>query len=276
MPDNQTTIPSFSSLSWEIDSIRHVATVCLQREEEENRLNAVLISELTQALHLLSDNALIRVLVLKSKGKSFCAGVDLEWMINGAIENAENNLQMAGQLGGLFKAIYDCPYPTVAQIEGAATGAGLALICACDLAFSGHDSIFYSREVQLGILPALMSPYVISSIGPRMAYRLFFTGCELSAVTAKEWGLLHDFVSRSKLTDYVNGVVDEILLGMPASNKATKQLIRAVSGRAITHDVVKDTVSRIAELRATDEAIAALRSAQLGTSPPSWRRYEFT
>lgn len=266
-----TALPAFTALSVKIDPVRQVAVVCLQREETENRLDAVLIDELTQAFHLLSEKRQLRAVVLISRGKTFCAGVDLAWMMQGALTDTQHNLELAGLLGNLFKAVYDCPVPTIAQIEGVVVGAGLALVCACDVALAGHDSVFSSREVQLGILPALMSPYVINSIGPRKAQYLFLTGHELNAKTAKNWGLLHDFVARRKLPTLVKQVVDDILLGMPTSNRATKQLVRAVTGQAITENVVQDTVHRIAHLRATDEAIAGLKSALQGTLPP-WRK----
>lgn len=271
MPELEA-LPVFSTLNVAIDPIRQVATVSLQRDEVENRLDAALIEELTQAFHLLSEEPQLRAVVLTGHGQTFCAGVDLAWMMLGALADTPRNLQLAGQLGRLFKAIYDCPVPTVAQISGAAIGAGLALVCACDLAFAADDSYFCSREVRLGILPALMSPYVISAIGRRRAQHLFLTGRKFSAQTAREWGLLHDVTAQPKLPALVSAVVDDILCGMPASLRATKQLVRAVSGREITDDLVQDTVRRIARLRATDEAIAGLASAQQGILPP-WRKH---
>lgn len=265
-----SSLPAFTSLSVTVDAARQVANVCLQREVTENRLDAISIDELTQIFRLLSKVSQLRAVVLSSKGKTFCAGVDLGWMMQGATASPQQNLQLAERLGGLFKAIYDCPVPTIAQIEGAATGAGLALVCACDLAFAGHDSQFSSREVRLGIIPALMSPYVIRSLGSRRAQYMFLTGRELSVKTAEEWGLLQGFVARSNLSTFVKEILDDILQGMPASNRATKELVRSVTGKAITDDLVQDTVHRIAMLRATDDAIAGLKCAMDG-SVPSWR-----
>jgi methylglutaconyl-CoA hydratase len=267
MPDTPL-YDTFSTVTVTRDDAGAVAKITLFQGDGANRLDAVLIQELTAAFRAVSQDPAVRVVVLAARGASFCAGVDLTWMMQGALAKGEKNRRLAAQLGGLFKTIYDCPVPTVAQVQGSAIGAGLALVCACDMAFAASDALFCSREVRLGILPALMSPYVIAALGPRQAQYLFLTGRELDAARALTAGLVQEVCPRAALDALTQRAVMDLLQGMPESNRATKELVRAVTGRAVCDAVVEDTIDRIAQLRATEQAVAGLTSALQGSAPP--------
>jgi methylglutaconyl-CoA hydratase len=254
------------------DGERH-AEVRILRPETGNTLDGGVIAALTDAFRRLGRHPTARTVILSSEGATFCAGIDLAWMRAGAEDDAEGNLRGAGRLGALFKAIHDCPIPTIALIQGDAVGAGLGMVAACDIAIAADTARFWTREVRTGILPALMSPYVIQAIGPRRAKFHFLTAQPFSAPCALEYGLLHDVCPAGDIRERAGLHARDILLGSPSSMAATKDLVAAVAERPIDDALVAETVSRIALFRASPMARTGIACAIDGVTPP-WVRLE--
>jgi len=245
------------------------AWLWLNRPALHNALNEDLIRELTLVVRGFGDDPAIRVIVLSGRGRSFCAGADIESMKRlgeaGAAENREN----ARELAGLFHAIAWSPKPTIARVNGSAIGGGLGLVSACDIAIAAHDAKFAAAEVRLGLIPATIAPYVVRAIGQRWARRLFQTAERITAAQAERIGLVHEAVDADELDARVEVIVNDLLMGAPAAQHAAKELIDAVAGRPITAELIEYTAERIAVIRAQDEAKEGL-SAFLEKRKPGW------
>lgn len=247
-----------------------VARITLNRPEVHNAFNEALIAELTEAVRTLSANPSIRVVVLKGAGKSFCAGADLAWMGKMAAFSHEENLADARKLQQLFQALDDCPKLTVALVHGAALGGGAGLVAVCDLAIAHEEARLGFTEAKLGILPAVISPYVVRRVGLAKAKQLFLSGRVYLGSTAKELGLVdHTVQTPEELdeileTQYLN---DFLPLG-PEAVAATKRLLREIEGKTPT-EVAEVTVQAIAAARVSDEGQEGIR-AFLEKRKPSW------
>jgi methylglutaconyl-CoA hydratase len=245
------------------------AWLWLNRPAQHNALNEDLIRELTLVVRGFGDDPAIRVIVLSGRGRSFCAGADIESMKRlgeaGAAENRDN----ARQLADLFHAIAWSPKPTIARVNGSAIGGGLGLVSACDIAIAAHDAKFAASEVRLGLIPATIAPYVVRAIGQRWARRLFQTAERITAAQAERIGLVHEAVEADGLDARVETLVKDLLLGAPGAQHAAKELIDAVAGRPMTAELIEYTAERIAVIRAQDEAQEGL-SAFLEKRKPGW------
>lgn len=247
-----------------------VAWLWMSRPAVHNAFDEALVAGLTRALRTLDADAGVRVVVLAGRGKSFSAGADLSWMKRQAAAPAERNLEDARRLAELFRTLARLRAPTVARVHGAALGGGMGLAAACDVCVASREARFATTEVRLGIVPAVIGPYVIQAIGARQAYRYFQSGERLSAERARELGLVHEVCAPEELDDEVQRVVDALLAGGPAAQAAATDLIRAVAGRPIDDALVEETAARIAALRATPEAREGF-DAFLERRPPTWR-----
>jgi methylglutaconyl-CoA hydratase len=255
------------------DRGRH-AEVRISRPDAGNMLDQETILALTDAFDGLAGHSSLRAIILSSEGGTFCAGVDLPWMKAGAEADDGENRRTANMLAALFKRIHDSPFPTIAKIQGDAAGAGLGLVAACDIAIAGDGANFWTREVRTGILPALMSPYVIQAIGPRRAKYHFLTARPFSAPQALEFGLIHAVCPGGELSDAVALCLDDIMRGSPASIAATRKLVFSVAGRPIDDALVGETAACIAEFRAGNLARAGLACAIDGATPPWMEDHE--
>jgi methylglutaconyl-CoA hydratase len=246
-----------------------VAWLWLNRPALHNALNEDLIRELTLVVREFGNDPAIRVIVLSGRGRSFCAGADIESMKRlggaGAAENRDN----ARELADLFHAIAWSPKPTIARVNGSAIGGGLGLVSACDIAIAAHDAKFAASEVRLGLIPATIAPYVVRAIGQRWARRLFQTAERITAAQAERIGLVHEAVEADGLDARVETVVNDLMMGAPAAQHAAKELIDAVACRPITAELIEYTAERIAVIRAQDEAQEGL-SAFLEKRKPGW------
>jgi methylglutaconyl-CoA hydratase len=247
------------------------AWVWMNRPDVHNAFDETLIEELTTAFAALYAEDRIRVIVLAGVGKSLSAGADLNWMKRQGAAPLKDNLADASKLAALFSAISSCRTPTVARVHGAAFGGGMGLACASDICIASTQAQFATSEVRLGVIPAVIGPYVVRAIGERHAYRHFQTAERITAERAWQIGLAHEIASPEELDARVQQVVDALLLGGPMAQAAATELIRAVANRPVDDAVVEDTARRIAMLRATPEAAEGL-SAFLGKRPAAWAR----
>ena len=248
---------------------RGVATVTLLRAEKHNAFDDLMIAELLQLLDKVKSDENCRVLVLRAAGKSFSAGADLNWMRRMADYDQEQNLSDARELANLMKTLNRLTIPTIALVQGASFGGGVGLVACCDIAIASDNAIFCLSEVRLGLIPAVISPYVIAAIGERQARRYFLTAEKFCASKALSLGLVHKVVDAKSLDIQLGKMIEEILPGGPQAQKAAKELIFRVNRSEPNDDLIEETVKGIAAIRATDEARQGL-SAFLEKRRPKW------
>jgi methylglutaconyl-CoA hydratase len=255
--------------------VRGIATLTLDRPEARNALSAALVAELTSALARLAGDAAVRAVVLTGAGGVFCAGADIgEMRAAGAAGPAQNEAD-ARRFASLLEALERQPQPTLAVVNGVAYGGAVGLVAACDIAVAARSARFALSEVRLGLVPAMISPYVIRAIGAREARRWFLTGEAMDSATAERIGLVHQAVDDAALPAAADALVDALLAGGPAAQAEIKRLVRHVTGRSEPADaaMLADTAAWIARVRAGSEAREGL-SAFLERRRPGWIRGE--
>jgi methylglutaconyl-CoA hydratase len=245
------------------------AWITLNRPEVHNAFDDRLIVELTAALADLGADDAARAVVLTGSGRSFSAGADLNWMRRSSTYGEAENVADAKALASLMKTLHELPKPTVARVNGAALGGGAGLVACCDIAVASAEARFGTTEVRLGLIPAVIGPYVVAAIGLRQARRLMLTGERIAAAEAARIGLVHDVVLPERLDAAVAALLADLLKGGPGALAAVKQLLRDLAGRPISAELVDDTARRIAALRTTAEAQEGV-AAFLAKRQPAW------
>ena len=225
----------------------------LARPEVRNAFDDGLIEELTRAFGVCAADPSARVVVLSGDGPSFCAGADVNWMRRAGTYTREENERDAERMARMLRTIDACPKPVVALAHGAAIGGGVGLVAAADIAIAAEGTVFSLAEVKLGILPAVISPYVLRAIGARNARNVFLTGERFDAVEARRIGLVHEVVPAADLEAAGGRKVAALLASGPEAVGAAKRLIEQVSGRS-PDDAMALTVRAISERRASAEA----------------------
>lgn len=248
---------------------RGVARITLTRAEVHNAFNDQLIAELTTALQGLESDPRVRAVVLAAEGRSFSAGADLNWMRSMAGYSEAENLADAEALGGLLRTLDALAKPTLALVQGPAFGGGVGLVACCDLAVAVDEATFCLSEVRLGLIPAVISPYVVAAIGARAARRYFLTAERFSAETAWRLGLVHEVARREHLEERAEALLAELLKGGPQALVEAKRLVRDVAGRPQDPALPGDLAGRIARLRVGQEGQEGL-SAFLEKRRPNW------
>ena len=246
-----------------------VARLRLHRPELHNAFDAGLIADLTAALEQVAADATVRVLVLEAAGASFSAGADLNWMRGMAAASEAENREDSLALARLMRTLDELPKPTIARVHGAAFGGGVGLVACCDIAIGVAGAKFGLTESKLGLLPAVISPYVIAAIGSRNARRYFATAEIFDAAEALRIGLLHEVVAADALDAAVQKQVELLLKAGPVASASAKKLVREVAAHAdgAKHDA--DNAALIARLRVSQEGQEGL-SAFLGKRKPNW------
>ena len=254
----------------EVETEGPVARVWLSRPAARNAFDAKMVSELTDLMLDLRLREDVRVIVLGGRGPVFSAGADLDWMRSMADFSREENLTEARRLAELFRVIDESPTPVVARVHGAALGGGAGLVAASDIGIATREARFGFTEVRLGLVPAVISPYVCARIGVTAARELFLTGERFDAERAREIGLVGHVVPEAGLDEAVASRVAELLEAGPRAISAAKALIRAVAQRPPA-EVEEEAIERIAEIRTTPEGQEGMR-AFLEKRQPSWRQ----
>jgi methylglutaconyl-CoA hydratase len=243
----------------EVERAGPVALVWLNRPEVRNAFDGLMVMELGRTLFDFGTIVEVRVFVRGGRGPSFCAGGDLAWMKAAAHFTREENLREAQAMADLFFTIYNSPKPVVARVHGAAFGGGAGLVAACDIPVAALGTQFAFSEVRLGIIPSVISPYVVGKIGESAARELFLTGERFEAVRAYEIGLVRAAVPPEDLDAAVEGRVRELLQAGPRAIAETKALIREVAFRRV-EDVQRYTVERLADLRVSPEGQEGMKA----------------
>ncbi|MGE3920602.1 MAG: enoyl-CoA hydratase-related protein [Gammaproteobacteria bacterium] len=236
-----------------------VATITLNRPEKYNAFDDQLIASFIKILKEISNNPNVLLVNLQAQGKHFCSGADLSWMQRMVRYTEQENLHDSLQLAELMELFYTLPQPTLASIHGAVYGGGVGLVACCDIAIASLDAKFGFSEVKLGLIPAVISPYIIKAIGARQTQRYFLTAETFDSKKAYEMGLIHQYVDINELPKTVENIIQTILSNSSEAVYAAKQLIHDVRDQNITKDLLKDTATRIAKMRVSEEAQSRLK-----------------
>jgi methylglutaconyl-CoA hydratase len=245
------------------------ATVMLNRPEVHNAFDPAMTRLLTTSLDKLDADPKVRAVVLLGAGRSFCAGADIGHMKASAKFSRAQNYKAAQESARMFYTLYNLSKPTIACVHGAVRGGGIGLVAACDIAIAARTATFRLSEVKIGIIPSMISPYVIAAIGERHARRYFISGEEFDAAEAWRMGLVHDIAEAEALNDTVGRMLTQLYSGGPKAMAAAKQLIALSANAAIDKNLVDETSRRIAAIRATPEAQEGL-GAFLEKRKPNW------
>jgi len=250
-----------------------VARVTLGRPEAHNAFDASLIAELRTAFAGLARESPteLRVVVLAGDGPTFCAGADIAWMRAAMALDVEGNEQDAMAMAEMFEAIDTCPVPVIARVQGAALGGGMGLCAVSDVVIAESGARFGFTETRLGILPAVIAPFVIAKIGESHARALFPGGRRFDALRAQRIGLVHEVVEGDEALDLaVDAVIADVLASGPTAVRAAKAIVREVRG--LGHGSSKWHTARvIAHQRVSDEAREGFAAFD-GKRPPAWAR----
>lgn len=245
-----------------------VELVTLNRPEVRNAFNEGTIAELTWWADSVIADPGVRAVVLAGHGPVFCAGADMDWMRRMASFSRQQNLDDASDLARMFLTLDRLPMPVIGRVHGAALGGGTGLAAICDIVVAADDAQFGLTEVRLGLIPAVIAPFVIAKIGRSAARELFLTGARFTAERARSLGLVHAVVRAGDLDAAVRGYLTDLLAGAPGAVRAAKQLIAECSRRS-SHEAATLCAEAIAERRASPEGQEGIK-AFLEKRPPGW------
>jgi methylglutaconyl-CoA hydratase len=248
---------------------RGVATITLNRPEIHNAFDDLLINRLIEILDAIQADDKVRVLVLRSTGKSFSAGADLNWMRRMVKNTYDENFADSSRLALMLKKLNYLPKPTIALVQGAAFGGAVGLVACCDMAIASDKASFSFSEVKIGLIPATISPYVVAAIGERASRRYFQTAERFDCNEAYRIGLVQRVVTIEELDAACQELIVVLLANSPAAVKKAKDLAFRVSKGVIDQEMIDDTSKRIAEIRVSEEGQEGL-TAFLEKRKPRW------
>ena len=246
-----------------------VTSITMLREDVHNAFDDVMIAQLISAFEQAITNDNTRVIVLRSVGKNFSAGADLNWMRSMAKKNYQENLDDANALAKLMHIIATSPKPTIALVQGAAFGGAVGLVACCDIAIATSRASFCLSEVKIGLIPAVISPYVVTAMGQRQAQRYFLTAERFKADQALSLGLIHELCENGELDNTAAPIIQSLLGNSPAAMSQAKELISFVGNQSINDALIQGTSQRIASIRVSSEGQEGL-SSFLEKRAPNW------
>ena len=246
-----------------------VGTVWLNRPQIHNAFNEVMIAEVLDIFTEVNTMEDIRMVVLRGRGKSFCAGADLHWMGGVAGYTFEQNFAESLNLSKCFYAIYTCAKPTIAIVHGAAIGGANGLLAACDFAYADNDTIFSLSEVKIGIVPACISPYVTKRVGEYGSKELMLTGKRFKGAEAQHHRLVNKSLPAAELEPHLDSVIALLRTSGPKAMTHCKNLIYEISNKLTLEEAITYTAKMIAEIRASEEGQEGM-AAFLNKRKPRW------
>lgn len=246
-----------------------VATLWLNRPEKNNAFNALMITELLQAFDAVAAAPDVRFMLLRGRGKHFSAGADLEWMRDCAALDYNANLNDARELAQVMASLAQLKVPTLAVVQGAAFGGALGLISCCDMAIGAREATFCLSEVRIGLIPAVISPYVVQAMGARAARRYALTAERFNGEQACELGLLAECYPAAELDEQLAQWLERLLQNSPQAMRATKALLQEVKQGEMTTALRRYTEGAIARIRVSPEGQEGL-NAFLEKRDPHW------
>ena len=253
----------------EFNITNRVGTLWLNRPEVHNAFNNVMLDEITSCIESVNDNNDIVCLVLRGKGKSFCAGADLKWMKDVAGNTYDDNYQESLRLSKCFYTIYHCKKPTIAVVHGISLGGANGILSACDFAFCSDEATFSLSEVKIGIIPACISPYVIKRIGEFGAKDLMISGRRIKGKEAESYRLVNKSLAPGELEEYVNSTIALLKTSGPAAMTHCKDLIFKVANELSLEEAYDYSAKVIADIRSSDEGQEGMK-AFLEKRKPNW------
>jgi len=252
------TYPIFQAI--ELERQGSVARVWLNRPDARNAMDDNMTRELPALFRLLQKDPSIRVVVLGGRGSAFCAGADLGRMDKAGRTSLAKNSSLARRSAKFYNDLYVFPKPTIARIHGPAFAGGLGLVCACDVVIASEAAVFCLPETRIGLVPAMISPYVTRAMGANAARRYLLSGERFSAQSAKAMGMVHELVPAADLDATVERVAQAFVECAPNALAEAKKLLRRVIGSPITAQLISHTAGVIARARASEEAREGIAS----------------
>lgn len=246
-----------------------LAIVTFNRPEKRNAMNADMIKEISDVLHVLANDKAVTVVIINGNGEHFCAGADINWMKAIGTYSPKENQRDAEVLATLLYQLYSFPKPTIALAHGAVLGGGMGIVSACDIALSAKNASFGFPEVKMGIAPSTISPYVMAAIGERAAHYYFLTGIRFGADEAVRIGLIHQTTEDADLYKVGHALALTLLQNGPQALISIKHLIHGVANEKITPKLSKLTAQHLADIRTSPEAQEGLK-AFLEKRSPQW------
>ena len=246
-----------------------IATITLNRPDVHNALDENTVNLLLKYLQEMEENTSVRAVVLSSRGTNFCAGADLKWMQSSNSQLTEGKDPVAHKLAELMSTLHNLYKPTIALVNGAVYGGGAGLVACCDIALASRSAHFCFSEVRLGLIPAVISPYVVRAIGERTARRYFLTAEHFDAAEAYRIGLVHEVAGEATLPAIVNKITNALIAGGPCALTRTKELLDEVTIAPLDKSIMLKTTEWIADVRQTPEAQEGMK-AFLQKRKPSW------
>lgn len=246
-----------------------LALLTLNKEQKRNAFDNHLLAQMQSLIEQSEKNAKVGVIILKANGAHFSAGADLGWMKSMAEFNEEENVKDALVLGKLMHSIYHCTKPTLAMVQGAAFGGGAGLVAASSIAIAATSAQFCFSEVKLGLIPAVISPYVVKAIGERSAQALFMSAEVFDAHKALTLNLVSHCIADEQLLEFTLDYAHKICANAPEAVRQSLQLIRTVANKPINDELVAYTATLIAQKRISKEGQHGL-NAFLNKETPNW------
>lgn len=257
----------YTTIELNIDN--EVGTIWLNRPEIHNAFNEVMIAELIDMFDEVAKIDEVRIVILRGRGKSFCAGADLNWMRNVAKYSYEDNYKESLNLSICFHKIYTCPKPTIAMVHGAAIGGANGLLAACDFAYSDNNTTFSLSEVKIGIVPACISPYVTKRVSEYGSKELMLTGKRFKGPEAEKHKLVNKSMTSEEMEKHVNELIVLLKTSGPKAMTHCKNLLYEISNNLNLDQAIEYTAKMIADIRASEEGQEGM-SAFLEKRKPNW------
>jgi methylglutaconyl-CoA hydratase len=253
----------------EFEVINSVGTIWLNRPEVHNAFNNVMLAELIECIEAVNENDDVICVIIRGRGRSFCAGVDLNWMRDVAKNSYEENYKESLVLSKCFHTIYTCKKPTIAMIHGVSLGGANGILSACDFAYCKDDATFSLSEVKIGIIPACISPYVVKRVGEYGSRDLMISGKRINGKEAEWYRLVNKSVEPDMLEGFVLSVIATLKTSGPKAMAMCKELIYNISNKLTLDEAMDNTAKMIADIRASDEGQEGM-AAFLEKRKPRW------
>jgi methylglutaconyl-CoA hydratase len=253
----------------ELEVANEVGTIWLNRPEIHNAFNEVMISELIQIFEEINNKEDVRIVVMRGRGKSFCAGADLNWMRDVAKYSYEENYKESLNLSLCFYNIYTCTKPTIAYVHGAAIGGANGLLAACDFVYADENTTFSLSEVKIGIVPACISPYVTKRVGEYGSKELMLTGKRFKGAEAARHKLINETLTAGETEKKLDELIDLLKTSGPKAMTHCKNLLYDISNKLTLQEAIDYTARMIADIRASEEGQEGM-AAFLQKRKPNW------
>lgn len=248
---------------------RGVTTITLNRADKHNAFNDTMIDRLTQSIKQAIQSPQTRLIVIRANGNNFSAGADLNWMQSMAKYSEDENIDDATDLGKLMHILYHSPKPTICLAQGKTFGGGIGLIACCHIAIAEEGASFCFSEAKLGIIPAVISPFIVNAIGPRWTRYYFLTASPFDAKHAYQMGLCHQLTDKDNLDFCLERTLKALLNNGPNALRTINKLVDDLTPLSLDDALLQSTAKLIAKVRVSEEGQMGI-NAFLTKKRPQW------